>query len=268
MSTVSGKQRSVGLRKVQAYVLDSNGWPAGATGQNLYTGVDFEGGRAFTINTPNPRAISHDDNDIVQQIDYLPSLEGATGELRVGIDNQIVNAALTGVTEYELGEAKLVDWQTSRQGNEPDVALLMYQQSLDTSLSTRRWRLFIADAAKAIPKASNFTGEKSETVYNIALSPAENHVWGTARADGTEGNTKAAFSTGMAEGKPQLGFALGNGTETEFTFAADEQATAVGKIECWVDGVLQSTGITVAVTGVTFAAAPAADAKIAIKWEY
>ena len=268
MVATSGKQRSVGLRYVSAFVLDSGGFPAGASGTSLFTGLNFDGGRAFVINTPDPRAISHDDNDIVQQIDYLPALEGATGELRVGIDNQVINAALMGVTEYEVAEAMLVDWMTTEQGDEPDIGLLMYQQSLDTLTSLRRWRFFIADRARAIPKASNFDENKSEVAYNIALSPSSTHLWGTARLDGTEGNTKAAFATGMSEGKIQLGFATGDNVETDFLFAADEQAISVDKIEVWEDGVVTSAGITPSVTGVVWAAAPAAGVEIVIKWEY
>lgn len=267
MADTSGKQRSVGLRSVQIFELDTTGFPSGAVDATIYTGLDLEGGRVFNITNGSPRRIDHDDNDVVQQVDYLPPTEGSSGELRVGIDNQPVNAVLMGVEEYTVGEAQMLDWSTNQQGSEPDVALVMYQQALDTTTSLRRWRGFIADKTRCIPNPSSF-GEKSETVYNIALSPSANHVWGTARTVAEEGNTKAAFATGMFEGKPRFGFALGDASTVAFTFSTDEQAISVDKVEVWVNGVLTSAGITVATTGVTFDAAPANGAKIAIKWEF
>lgn len=270
MTAITGKQRSVGLRNVSAFVLSSeDGFPTEATDASIYTGLEFEGGLAFSINTSNNRPISHTDGDIVQQIDFLPPSEGATGELRVGIDNQTVNSALMGVNEYTLGEAKIVDWQTSEQGDEPDIALVMYQQSLDSASSRRRWRAFIADLARAIPKASNFDENKSETTYSIALSPSSKHFWGATRVSSTEGNTKAAFSTGMFEGKPQFGFAVGDAVTVEFLFPTDKPALSVDKIQIFDfdTGLEITSGITKAVTGVIWASAPNLT-RLAFKWEF
>jgi hypothetical protein len=247
------------------FELDANGYPA-ATSTTVYEGVEFEGGKAWTLNTPDVRRISHVGNDRVLGLDFLPPVEGLTAELRVATENQPLNAILMGVTEFTVGEAKMLAWMTENQGSEPDVGLLLYQQSLDKSTRLRRWRFNIAPKSRCIPALANMDENASEVPYNVALPPTTNHLWGTALADGTEGATEAALIEGMSESRPKIVAWKADGVATSFLFNTDYPAVNVNKMVVWANGVVQSE--TDAVTGVTFAAPPADGTMIVCFYEY
>lgn len=266
MTVVSGNQLAVGLRHAVIFKLDANGYPA-ATGSSAYEGFNVVGPKTFTLNVPDVRKISHTGADRVLALDFLPPLEGMSGELQVANDDLAMNAYLTGNKDFDIADANMIPWATDQQGYEPDVALLLFQQSLNTDTKLRNWRFFIIPKAKIVPSPDGMNENAGQTKYAIAPSPSSKHIWGTAMAVGTEGCTEASVIEGQSAGKPIVVCFKGNASTTAFLFPTDKPATAVGKIKCWVNGVLTVPDV-VAVTGITISSPPASNAMVVCFYEY
>ena len=267
MSATSGKQLSVGLRYAVAFALNSNGTPA-ASSTSVYEGVQFEGAKAYELTFPESRRITHVGDDRVQAVDYLPPTESVAGKLQTAKNNFTLDALLTGVDVATIGEAKIVARATDQQGFEPQFGLLLYQQSLDAASRLRRWRFHILPIAKAIPQSSGMGDQAAVFDYQIAPTPTNYHLWGTALALNTEGATEAVVIEGMSEGKPNIVAWLGNGTEDEFLFPTSKPAIDVAKVAVWKNGTLVSSGLTVATTGITFTVAPSNNDRIVAFYEW
>ena len=197
MTATSGNQLAVGARGGFIFALDANGYPA-ADSTTVYEGLELKGLKAGDLNVPNPRVITHSGNDRVLANDFLPSLEPITGEVRAANLGMGVNAAITNVNTFTAGEMTFMPWGTDQQGSEIDVALMLFQQSLDTTSKLRRYRTIIIPKARAVPLASGMNENPNEQRYQIVSNPTTKHLWGTTMAVETEGATEAAFIEGMA----------------------------------------------------------------------
>jgi len=267
MTVTTGKQFAVGLRRAVIFELDANGYPA-ASGTTAYEGNEVIGPRAWSITNPEPRKITHMGNDRPLALDYLPPSESMSAELRVAANDIPLQAILTNVTAFQVGEAKMMPWNTEQQGSEPDIGALLFQQSLDSATKARRYRFHIIPSGRAYPMPANMDENAAEHTYTVAPNPTTKHLWGTTLAAGTEGATEAAMIEGMSTGQPNLVAFKGNNSNLIFLLPTAKQATSTAKMVVWLDGVLQSGGITKAVTGVTFNVAPGTGAMVVVFYEY
>jgi len=266
MSNASGQQYAVGLRYAVVFELNTDGRP-NATAQTAYEGLEFKGPKAFSLNTPEPRQISHYGWDRVAAVDYLPPTEPVSGEITVSQEDLDLDALLENVTKFNVGEATLLAGASDQQGSEPDVALLLYQQSLDATTKIRNWRFIIIPKARVKALPGGMDENAGENRYTFVAAPSANHLWGAAMVSGTEGAEEAAFFRGQAVYKPKVVAYLGDNSTVLFSFPAAAQAANTDKVAVFVDGTEQTSGITVATTGVTFTTAPALDADIVIFYE-
>jgi hypothetical protein len=271
MTATSGKQLAVGVRRAVIFELDTNGYPA-ASGTSAYEGIEVAGPKAFTLTVPDARKITHVGNDRVLALDYLPPTEGVSGELRVASNDMVAKAAVTNVNTFAVGEATLMPWGTDQQGFEVDAGLLLFQQSLDTSTKSRRWKFYVMPKARLIPGPASMDENPAEDKYTVAPNPTTNHLWGTALASGTEGATEMALAEGMAEGKPNIVAFKGNNSTTAFLLPTAKPATSVAKMKVWVNGVPKTTGggglASLSTTTITFSSAPATGAMVVVFYEY
>lgn len=272
MAVTTGKQFGVGMRRAVVFQLNASGLPD-ASGTTAYEGVEVVGPKAWTLNNPEPRKITHVGNDRPLAIDYLPPNEAMSAELRVAANDIPLQSILAGVTNFNVGEASMMAWNTEQQGSEPDVGLLLFQQSLDTATKLRNYRFHIIPSGRAYPAPANMDENAAEHTYMVAPNPTTKHLWGAALASGTEGATEAAAVEGMSKGRPNIVAFKGDASETAFLFPTAKQAiaTVADKVEVWVDGVLQTGGgvdYTAATTGVTFGSPPADGAIIVAFYEY
>lgn len=267
MTAPSGSQLAVGARSGWLFELNAAGLPA-ASSTTVYEGLELKGLKAADLNVPAPRTISHAGNDRVLANDFLPSLEPITGEVRVAALSLDVNAKVMNVKKFDVGEVSFMPYGTDQQGNEIDVALMTFQQSLDTSSKLRRWRTIIAPKIRAISIPSGMNENPNEQRYQIVSNPTTKHLWGTTLAAGTEGATEAAFLEGMATYRPKVVSWKGDGTATEFLFPTDKPIADTTKIATFKDGVIVSSGLTVTSTKITFAVAPSNGAIIVSLYEY
>jgi len=272
MTTPTGKQFPVGLRSAVVFELDANGYPA-ATGTGPYEGFEVVGPKAYTLDVPAVRKITFLGNDRALALDFLPATEASSAELRTSADDIPLNSVLGAVNQYSIGEATFMNYQTDQQGAEPDVAMLLFQQSLDTASHLRFYRFHILPKTRAIPVPAGMDENAAEMKYSLAPNPSTKHLWGTSMVVNTEGSLEAGFINGMSKGRPKIVAFKGNGTATAFLFPTSKPAVSVAKVAgVWVDGVLKAGGgsdYTAAITGITFdAPAPGSGAMIVAFYEY
>jgi hypothetical protein len=265
MSAVSGKQVPVGLRHATVFALNANGSPA-ATNTTAYEGLTIKGAQAFDLNIPDPRKITHVGDDRPLQIDYLPPIEGLAGELRAARQDFDVYALLTDTEVVTVGESKFVGIGTDKQGSEPQVGLLLYQQALDEN-GARHWRSFLIPRATLYARPNGMN--ESPSVNRYILSPAitTKHLWETAFAEGTEGFVESQVLQGMHKYKPKLVAYVAATATTEFVLPAASPAADTAKMSIWVDGVSQTADITKATDKVQFATAPGNNKRVMVFYE-
>lgn len=266
MAATTGKQLAVGLRHAVIFELDSNGYPA-ATGSAAYEGFNVVGPKSYTLTIPDARKITHTGADRALALDYLPPLEAMSAELQVASQDMVLNAVLAGVKTFTIGEATLMPWNTDQQGFEPNVALLLYQQSLETDSKLRNWRFHIIPRGRVIPAPDGMNENAGMVKYAVAPNPTTKHLWGTALAVGTEGAAEAAIHEGQSEGRPVIVTFKGNNTTTAFLLPTDKPATTVAKVKCWVNGVL-TVPSPLTVTTITISPAPGTGDMIVVFYEY
>lgn len=266
MTATSGSQLHTGFRHAVIFELDTNGYPA-ASGTTAYEGWEVVGPKAYSLNIPDVRKITHVGADRALALDFLPPIEAMSAELRVASEDLPLNAVLSAVKTFTVGEATLMPMETDQQGAEPTVSLLLYQQSLDTSTKLRNWRFHIIPRARVVPMPSGMDENAGETRYAIAPSPSTKHVWGTALATGTEGATESGVLIGQSEARPIIVSFKGDSSTVDFLFPTDKPATDTAKIKVWVDGVLTVPSV-VAVTGFTLGSAPGTGVMVVAYYEY
>jgi len=244
----SGNQLPVGLRYVTAYSLLASGLPqAGAVPATAYQGVEFEGPKAFSLNVPEARKITHVGEDRPLAIDYLPPTDAMDGELQVSPSEFNVVALLGATVMATAAEKTFVPMATSKQGFEPQIGLLMYQQSLDVTLGTRTWRSFIIPSARCVYMPAGMGQDAQDTRYKVAPAVVTKHIWGTSLATGTEGATSMQIAEIHTTARPNIvaWLSAGGGGTTTFTFPTAKPnlfATRPNSIVVWSDGVLYAIG--------------------------
>jgi hypothetical protein len=253
---------SVGFRKAVIYKLNSSGRVA-ATATTVYTGSELRGSKNYVLNIPEARRISHTGNDRVLAVDQLPSLEPSAGEVRVSVLDYDIDAMLMGQLVNTVGDHSFIGRQTEFQGSEIQVALLLFQQSLDKTTGTRRWHWHIVPSTRLVPIIASFGENAEDHRYTIAPNIVTKHIWGTAFDVLTDGFTESAILDGFSSNKPKLVAFKGDGVEDAFDFEAGIPM-ANNTYPVWVNGTLQVADVTKTTTGMTFTAPPAADADIIV----
>jgi len=271
MATPSGISSGVGFRNAKIFMLDANGYPA-ATGTTAYTGTRISGARALTINMVEPRRINYLGDDGVIDIDQLPALEADGGELRAGKMNFILDAILTGQKQFSVGEATLMLSGTEKRGFEPQVGLMGYRQAKETDPDSsyygqRVWQFVIMPKVQLIRRFGGWTENPEENMYTLVPAKVSKHLWGTSFAEVTEGALLSQMVWGKSFYKPQIVTFKGDNTVTEFLFPTTVQAVNTNKITVWKNGTAITSGLTKAVTGVTFTAAPASGDMVVVLYE-
>lgn len=273
MTATTGEQYAVGMRHARVYALDQTLAVPLATSTTVYEGLPVVGAKAFELTIPDPRQIAHVGDDRVLAQDMLPRQEVSSGVLRAARNDHDVYALLSGTTAFTQGEAAGIGYGTSKQGYEPTIGALFYQQSLDAASKVRRYRAYLIPSTRAILRPNSMNENAAEFEYNLLPSPVTKHIWGPDFAAGTEGFTEAEMLEFMTEDIPHLVAWLADGAEVEFLFDTARQATAVTKIHAVYsiasDGTAtDESGETLAVTGITFGVAPTDGDFIVCFYEY
>jgi len=239
--------------------LNADGYP-NATTQTVYEGVTLSGAMSLTLNDPEPQQIIHRGDDRVFALDTLPPSEPISGELTVSKTNDTVDAILTDDKSFDIGEASLFGLGTDKRGDENQVAVLAYRQSLDTdpasgNFGARRWELRLLPKTYVIPRAGGLEQDTSENrSYTVRPQFVKEHLWGEAFSTSTEGFEQAQMLRGISTDKPKVvawkATKAGKSSLT-LSFPTASPASATGKIAAWVDGV-STVPDTLATTQIEF----------------
>jgi len=271
MAQSTGIQYGSGFRQGRVYEIDQvTGRLKGNSSTVPYMGYNFTGNKAWGLTIPKQRRINHIDADRVGAADFLPPTEAASGNIAVGADNQVIDAILTGNSRVQIGEASMIADLSSNQGFEPLIALLLWQQSLDSVSRLRAWRSFLIPRAKAIPMPSGFGDREIDGAYDVLMTPSSVNIFGASLSTSIDGATDAQLFRAMTAGRPAIAAWIGDGVVVDFVFPTTgySPARSIASVAVYKNGVLVTSGITVTTLKVTFAVAPAVDDDICIFWEY
>jgi hypothetical protein len=266
--TTSGKMLSQGARHARIFALNTTYGTPLATDTNYYNGVEVETIKGFDLNAVEPRKFTHVGQDRPLGIDYLPANEAMDGVISVGGDEFDVTALVSGVSTTTIGEAKGIHIGTNHLGDEPSVGLMLYQKATDLDLGLTRWRVFISPTAKMFFLPSGMNENATEHKYKVAPGISKQNIWGAPLTEEDDGCLSAQGLFLMTEGKPELVSFLADGVEDEYVFPTARPALSVNKIVVWKNGTLVTSGITKTTTKVTFTAAPAANDRIVVFYEW
>lgn len=275
MTAPSTKFVGAGFRHGQIMVLGSDGYPvAEAVKTNVYEGLALERGRELTVNFPEPRTVAHRGDDVVFAIQMLPPDTAITGAYKTGVEDLALEQALTGNKVVQVGEINLINVATNLAGFENQVAIIAQQAGQPagkdaSDAGVAGWNQIIFPKAWLIPRTGGMTEANNpyEKNYTIVPTMSSKYPWGLAMTTNADGCLAAFFQKGNSQFPLWWANFKGDGSTIQFSFSANYQAVSTAKMEVYVNGVRQTTGITKATDKVTFTTAPADDANIAIIYE-
>jgi len=301
MTAPTGIRSTAGFRNFNIFELTTNGLPLGSkvlepfttysvsgstisgssvavaaatavTGAVPYYGAVVSGGQVFTINDPAPRLIPHLGDDGVINLQVLPPQEALSGELTVDKTSDIVDAVVSNVLQFDIGEMKLMGQSTSKRGFENQVGALAYSaaQNADPNSSTfgkAEWDFRVMPKAFLYTRDTGYQQQANTRMYTVSPQYVTSHLWGPQFTCATEGFTRAQLIRGVSEYKPAICGFLADGTTQSFPFDAAKPAQSTAKITVWVDGVITTAGITKTVYGIIFATAPTSAKVITVLYE-
>jgi hypothetical protein len=258
MTAPTGIRSGVGFRNCVIFALNAAGLPA-ATATTPYEGVRLSGAKTLTINDVEPRKITHVGDDVIIAIDFLPPVEGMSGELHTGKRNDVVDAVLTGQKAFAAGNIAMFGLGTDKRGYEPQVGLLAYQQANDTdpasvTLGRRVWESRVMPKALLYSRDTGLGDQPTDHIYTVVPAIVGAHLWGPAFTDNIEGHLSAQMFRAESLYKPKLVAWLAEVATTEYLFPVNAQAADTDYIVT-KNGVILSTGMTKATNGVTFSPA-------------
>lgn len=261
MTATSGRQVPVGLRRIQVFELNDNGTPNGLDPVVPYTGFQLRGAKTYGFSPQEPRQFSHVGEDQVVQTDLLPALQAGTAEVAVSALDYTAISLMSGIKVFEVGEASAILLASDRQGFEPLVGMMIYQQSKDLETGARRWRTAILQSVRGIFLPPGMGENPIDARYRLSPSVSGIHLWGADLSESVEGGLTSQGVELMCEGIPQIGSFLGNGSQTIFDFPSTTPALTTAKVKVWVDGVA-TVPTTLTTTGFTISPAPTSGKRI------
>ncbi len=273
MASPSGNLYPVGLQHVRIYELSEFGYPKPAS-TAVYEGVEIVGPKTYDITAAKSRDIVHQGNNRRLSQDKLPSIDVSAATLKTSRLDFEVNALLANIKTATVGEALFSAFATDRQGTEPTVAMLLYQQAKTAEAGVRCYSAYHLPSVAAIIDPASMNENASEFSFNLVPSAASHYIHGPAFTLASEGFTEAEMLWSVTFGLPHIVAWLGNGTAVEFNFHADRPAPSTAKIHsvCTVTGAGVVTDVTSTITkavdGITFSSAPDSGVSVICFYEY
>jgi hypothetical protein len=242
MSAPNGSTFPVGMKFVRVYALTSDGIPA-ASSTTVYEGLQIVGAKAYDLTIPDARRIAHTGDDRVLAQDILPRQEVSSGTLRTATNPHDVYAVMTSTTQATIGESSVIGYGTDKQGLEPSLGLLMYQQAKEYGTGLRVYRSYIMPSTQAIINPTGMSSDAPEFQFSLLPTAVDHHLWGVAFDANTEGYTEAEIVEAVTFNIPHVVSWKGDGTVTEFVFNSARQAVSTAKIHAMA--TVSATGGTV-----------------------
>lgn len=241
MATATGRYVPVGARHARIYALSTSTGviSSGSASTTAYNGVWVQAIRGLELTTPEAQVINHAGDDGIFQVDSLPATEAITGTLTTGVIDLDLREDITGDLVRTDGERKFSLIGSSNQGNEVQVAMLIYQQALQvlpggTTDGLRRWSWLILPKVLLIPQEHSFGGTEFTKTYTVRPQFTNAYPWGIAFSSASEGATRSQGIKGIAEYKPAINTWTGNATLTTFNLDTNYAAATTAKVKVFV----------------------------------
>jgi hypothetical protein len=259
---------AIDVYRVVAFPLASDG-SLPSVDNSAYEGVEFSGPVSFELNLGAPRTIPVVAQGRVLDTFLLPSIEAKTGTLRCAYDVQTLNALLTGVNQTTVGEAKVVDEGTNKEGQEILVGLLLQQLQAHNESGLTVWRTDIIPRARLSPSNPPMNAETLVKEYTMVAASSSKRLWYETLTTATHGCTSAHKQNVLTEYKLNIVGWTGDGAETTFNFPADKPPSENAKVKVFnfTTGVEVAGALNVYPEWVA-SVAPASGAKLAAVYEY
>lgn len=267
MTAPTEKTLNVGLRFACLFELNASNLPKAAS-TAAYEGLQFKGSTAFELNFPDARKLTGLGEDGITQVVYLPPQEGADGRLNVEGSDPAIIALLDNIVARTVGEMTALGAGTDRQGFEPSVGMLLYQMAVGLVTGKQYWHAYVLPSARVIQKPNAMQGEKNATTYQVAPNRVTKHIWGETFSIAADGFLAAQMVRLWSNYPPRITAFLADGTATEFNFPTNYPAVSTDGIKVWKNGVEVTSGLTKALTKITFSVAPTNNDLIVVLREY
>lgn len=270
---------SVGLRYVRVALRDTDGTidvPAAQAVATGYNGLRAHKAVALTATIPEPNRVVAQGDDRVYHTFMLPPEEGVSGELRTTVFDTDLVALITDTNAWGSSPIRKVGLATDKQGEEPSCIAWGSSMAVDvdpaTGVKVNAWQTYIFLDAKFSPMAPpRERASVGEMRYAMVANDSLTDEKGTSFNTTINGFTQSPFVVVITRGKFGMCAWVGNASATVFNLPSGEYPLYSGSTpEVWVNGVRQTSGVTVDANAgtVTFSAAPANGAKIVALYEY
>jgi hypothetical protein len=242
MTAPTGKSFPVGMKQARVYALTADGVPA-ATSTTVYEGIQLVGVQSYENTVPDARRIAHTGDDQVLAQDMLPRQEVSTAKITTAINPMDAYAAMSSTKQATIGSATTIGYATNKQGSEPTVAILMYQQAKEYLSGLRCYRSYEIPATQVIINANGMSADKSAFSFSMLPTAVNHHIWGIQFTANTEGYTTSETEEIQTYGLPHICSWRADGTVTTFPFNSARQAA--GTLQINAISTMSPTGGTV-----------------------
>jgi len=250
--------KSVGFRDAVVIKMNSSGLPDATSPTIPYVGFKVSGPKVLTLNIPNPRTFAHIGRDGVEETDQLPSVEAATGELRMSGVSLANDAVVSGVKVATFGNTTSMARMSDKQGAEPIVGVIAWQQSKLSG--NRKWHMYAIPSTLAIALGAGMSDNPEDHRYSLNISPVNRQIWGSILTEATEGALSQGYSDMYSTVRPDYPLVSWKADGIEDTFLFEDYKNGSVTYPVLVNGVIVSSGVTKSDGSVAFDYPPAANA--------
>lgn len=275
-----------GFQNAVIYALNAKGRPAAEAGGLVYAGREVHATKLYNLTIPAARRIPHIGNDRLLATQIFPSQEPVTGELSVGSEDLELLEVLTGLTIKAVAGIKMLPHMTDQQGNEPSVAMLMWQAAVERSTKAQGIHFHIVPNTQAVPRLPGAGDNPIDLVFDLAPNPTEYHLWGEALApladiyDPLSGvSDTGAFESGLWSGFSdyplRIAAFIAATAQVEFLFPASRPCINTANVSVYSGAqtddaltLVDPADYTVASDGITFLVAPGLGVEIQVVYQH
>jgi hypothetical protein len=257
----------VGLNAGRIYAI-SGDYPAATSPSTVYDGLAVGGPVSFEYTPPDPTAIQHPGNNTILQRDVLPSEESSSATLAVSRMDYDTLVLLSNTKVRTVGEANRMGWGTDQAGNEPTVALVLYQQG-KLKDGSRGWHTYVIPRCVIIPKPTGMSRERSDVTYNVFPQSSTQDLVGLDFDVTNDGFTSAEVLDYESNYRMHWSFWKADGLTKIFTFASGLPAVNTAGMVVYNSGVATTTGdsMTLTTSNITFNVSVTTNNIVAVQYE-
>lgn len=252
---------------------NSNGFLIGSTAAGASAGAGegmerLEGARTIPVSIPEDEVVTvTGDNEPLVSFSF-PAADLPSGVLEVAARNLDFEALVQGTKVAALGDLSIGGLAPSGAAK-PDVALLLQRAAKKWAEGNRGgggWEIALVMKSNIAP----LFGEMTERAFNayrygINMSKSDKATWGASFIEGTHGFTNAPIITIESDNPMHIMAMQGNAVAT--TLALDFEPVSSAKTLVFINGVRQIGNWSLSGQTITFNAAPASGAWVAVLYE-